>query len=118
MRKINEAVLHGKDNLMHVQVAYRAFQHSIQNLNRDDQELQSAIAKVHAALAIKVSDAWERLAWLSPVSKDVEELLKKRTTDWFLRQDTEIMSWLGETGSYMTEDKEKFQAELKAALKI
>lgn len=74
----------------------------------------SARHEVTAFLAGKVNEAWENLSWFAPISEEAFNLLAERTRTWFERDDTEVMSFLGEYGSYHVKDKAAFLAEVRA----
>lgn len=82
--------------------------------NRCDEVVDAALSALSSRAHKDLADAWAELAWFAPISKEAIELLGERTRTWFEREDTEVMRWLGESGSYYVKDKEKFRAEVLA----
>ena len=40
-------------------------------------------------------------------------MFHKRSSDWFLTEGNEVMSWLGKFGAYSVADEEAFKRELR-----
>jgi hypothetical protein len=115
MSKVNRAVELAIDNLARCQQNMVAYHYVVRSLPaRVQQEETEHITRVSLALHKETLAAWERLAWLAPISKTALALLAERTRSWFGRDDSEVMSFLNLTGSYYTQDREAFLAEVRA----
>lgn len=85
---------------------------------REDREARDAITLLHGKLYERLARAWEQLAWFAPINQKALELLAERTRTWFERDDTVIMHWLGQDGSYLAPDKEAFRREVLAMFNV
>jgi hypothetical protein len=72
------------------------------------------INSVHAKLYADLANAWNDLSYFAPISEHALDLLAQRTKTWFAAEETEVMSFLGQYGSYYTKDKDAFKAEVRA----
>lgn len=80
--------------------------------NRRDDATDTALSALSSRAHKDLADAWAELSWFAPISKEAIDLLGERTKTWFERDDTSVMRWLGQEGSYYVKDEEKFRAEV------
>jgi hypothetical protein len=76
------------------------------------------ITELQALLHKKLTAKWDKLSFLSPVSPEAAALIRERAASWFQGANHEIMSWLGEHGSYYTADHDTFRTQLLRAFDI
>lgn len=112
--KISQAVNNCINRLAIAQQNERAFVYIMYDQRNNRSIPPEARAAIHNALYAEITAAWDALSWFAPINKRAIELLAKRTQTWFARDDTSVMHWLGEEGSYYTADKEQFLAEVRA----
>ena len=112
--KINQAVESCINRLSIAQQNERAFAYIMHSMRDKHSIPPEARATIHNALYAEITAAWDALSWFAPIDKQAMALLAERTRTWFARDDTSVMHWLGEDGSYYTADKEAFLAEVRA----
>jgi hypothetical protein len=125
--KIEQAVNNCREEIAKAQAMNRAL-HLIgsyireQEIDRpytvDKKEVYGAVNILHMLLYGMIARKWEKLMYLIPINKEASDLARQRAKSWFEQKNTEIMSFLGEYGSYYVADAEKFRKELEYAFDI
>ena len=113
-----------KDAFLRAQTAVYDAQHRIAALQFSVRALSEGIAgkehaeysAISAALYKKLNDRYRDLFLFAVVSDDKELLqaAKKAAFDYYLKEDMEIMNYLGFSGSYPSNLESEFREELKA----
>lgn len=124
---VEHAVQNCLDEITDAQVAHRILDYLVRYLNEkrafdrsafQSQECWDAINTIRSVLYKELSDAWSALTYFSTVDMRAKEAVHNRAKSWFERNDVEIMSFVGEGGSFYTVDEEKFRNSLKHAFGI
>lgn len=113
--KVSEAVGRCLNSIAIAQQNIAALQNILYRMDRqakDDKTVQDAVRVINGELYRQLADAYAQLGWFAPISKEAMNILAERTRTWFQRDDTAIMHWLGESGSYHEEDMIQFRREV------
>ena len=122
MSKLNQGVQYQLDKIAVAQqdiAAFMLLNHRMTTMfrfpsKREEESYYEAIDVISGILHRQLAEAWSGLAWFAPISKKAMTYLEERTKTTFADPKSDIMSFLGNEGSYYTQDREAFRDEVLA----
>lgn len=122
MSKLNQGVQYQLDKIAVAQqnvVAFMLLNRRMTTMFRfpskhEEESYYEATDIISGILHRQLAEAWNGLAWFAPISKEAMKYLEERTKTAFANPKSDIMSFLGNEGSYYTKDEEAFRNEVLA----